>query len=49
MKDFVIEKRSEPPRFYVDELEKARMIEFVTYTTVIRHVDEQGADMRKKV
>ena len=41
-KDFVIEERSEPPKFYVDELEKARVIKFVTYTTVIRKADEQN-------
>ena len=36
MKDFVIEERSEPPKFYIDEIEKARVIEFVAYKTVIR-------------
>ena len=41
-KDFVIEKRSEPPKFYVDEVEKSRVIEFVTYTTAIRKVGEQN-------
>ena len=40
MKDFVIEKRSEPPKIYVDELEKARVIEFVTYTTKITKIIE---------
>lgn len=36
MKDFVIETKSEPPKFYVDEVEKVRVVEFVSYKTVIR-------------
>lgn len=34
-KEFVIEQRAEPPREYVDDVEKCRVIEFVTYTTKI--------------
>lgn len=41
-KDFVIEERSEPPRFYVDSLEHTRTVEFVTYKTVIRKTGEQN-------
>lgn len=34
-KEFVIEQRAEPPREYVDDVEKCRVIEFVAYTTKI--------------
>lgn len=34
-KEFVIEQHAEPPREYVDDVEKCRVIEFITYTTKI--------------
>lgn len=30
---FVIEERAEPPKIYIDSLEKGKTLEFVTYTT----------------
>lgn len=42
MKDFVVEVRCEPPKVYVDDLERPRLIEFVTYKTVIRQSEEKG-------
>lgn len=38
--DFIVEERSEPPKIYVDDLEKTRTIEFITYTTKI--VESKG-------
>ena len=40
MSDFIVEQRSEPPKIYVDDLEKSRIIEFVTYTTKIVESEE---------
>ena len=34
-KEFVIEQHEEPPKIYVDPVEKCRVIEFVIYTTKI--------------
>lgn len=38
--EFVIDVRSEP-QFYFDDLERSRTIEFVTYKTVIREVQNE--------
>lgn len=35
MTEFVIEERAEPPKAYIDSLEKSKTLEFVTYTTKI--------------
>lgn len=48
MKDFIVEDRCEPPKFYFDEMERCRTIEFVMYRTVIRQTRDND-DMRKKV
>lgn len=39
--ELVIDVRSEPPKFYFDDLERSRTIEFVTYKTVIREVQNE--------
>ena len=41
-KDFVVEEKSEPPKFYTDSLERTRIVEFVTHKTVIRKTGEQN-------
>lgn len=46
MNEFVIEVRSEPPKFYFDDLERSRTIEFVTYRTVIREVENERQNKR---
>ena len=33
MNSFIIEERAEPPKIYIDNLEKSKTLEFVTYTT----------------
>lgn len=41
MKEFIIEQRSEPPKYYVNSMETVRMMEFVTYTTKIVERDNK--------
>lgn len=36
MNDFVLNVHCEPPKFYFDELERSRIVEFVAYKTVLR-------------
>lgn len=37
-KEFVIEVRNEPPKFYVDDLERTRTVIFTIYKTIIRKI-----------
>lgn len=37
--DFVLNVHCEPPKFYFDELERSRIVEFVMYKTVIRSAE----------
>ncbi len=39
---FIIEERAEPPKIYIDSLEKGKTLEFVTYTTKIIWGDKRG-------
>lgn len=41
MNEFVIETHTEPPRIYIDDIEKSRVIEFVSYSTKIVYKGEQ--------
>ena len=38
----IIEERAEPPKMYIDGLEKSKTLEFVTYTTKIVWGDKRG-------
>ena len=42
MKEWVVSEILEPPKFYVDSLERTRIFEFTTYTIKIVQKEERG-------